>query len=283
MGLLTKQDIDNFYIDYKTEEVVFTKTITSIFGLQPKHIYIKFKDIQRPCIVYSSSMIKAKVIASLPEEILSKLKDENSINLRYAVNNEDKKNDMLFFFIKCKIVEITPYKPDQNLFIIDLDYMNKPPETLIVLLGRLLEAKKNSIERCDERINIDKEAAIKIGLKSTGVNLTIDNIPRQAIIRDLSFGGIKILLAGNAKFLMNKAIKIVINHKDNNELTILGKSIRTESLVNRKDICAMAIQFNKESVPIEYNLIINEYLKSHKIMNKIKDKIEAKELEEKSN
>lgn len=283
MGLLTRQDIDNFYFNYKNDEVVFTKTISNLFGIQPKQIYLKFKDIQRPCIIYSSSMCKAKVIASLPPNILEQIKSENSINLRYAVANEDKKNDLLFFFIKCKTVEVTPYKPEQNLYIIDFDYVSKPPETLIILLGRLLEAKKNSIERSDDRIIIDKEVAINLGLVSSAVQLTIDNIPRQAIIRDVSFGGIKLLLAGNAKFLNDKAIKLILHHKEYNEITLLGRSIRSESLMNRKDIVALAIQFDKKVVPVQYNLLINEYIKSHKIINKIKTNIEAKKLEEESN
>lgn len=283
MGLLTRQDIDNYYLNYKNDEVVFTKNISNLFGIQPKHIYLKFKDIQRPCIIYSSSMSKAKVIASLPSNILEQIKSENSINLRYAVVNEDKKNDYLFFFVKCKTVEITPYKPEQNLYIIDFDYVSKPPETLIIILGRLLEAKKNSIERSDERIIIDKEVAINLGLVSSAVQLTIDNIPRQAIIRDVSFGGIKLLLAGNAKFLNNKSIKLTLHHKEYNEINLVGRSIRSESLMNRKDIVALAIQFDKKVVPVQYNLLINEYIKSHKIINKIKTSIEAKKLEEESN
>lgn len=282
MGLLTKQDIDDFYTNYKNEEVVFTKTINSLFGLQPKHIYLKFKEIQRPCIIYSSSMTLAKVIANLPLEILERIKSESSINLRYAVANEDKKNDSLFFFIKCKIKSITNYKPEQNFYIIHFEYITKPPEALIVLLGRLLEAKKNSTERSEERIIIDKENISKIGFNSTSVNITIDNIPRHAILRDLSFGGIKLLLAGNAKFLNNKTVKILLTHKDYGNIILLGKSVRSESLAKRKDIVTMAIQFDAKQVPVVYNILINEYLKSHKIMNKIKTNIEAKELEENS-
>ncbi len=280
MGLLTKQDIDEFYNIYKNEEVVFTKTVSNLFGLQPKHIYLKFKDIQRPCIIYSSSMVQAKVIANLPAEILKRIKSESTINLRFAVTNEDKKNDFLYFFIKCRTSDITPYKPEQNLYIIQFDYISKPPEALVILLGRLLEAKKNSSERSEERIIVDKSNFSKLGLNTTAVQLTIDNIPRQAIIRDLSFSGMKLLLAGNAKFLNGKAIKVDFIHKDYNHLILLGKSIRAESLMNRKDIVALAIQFDAKQIPVQYNLIINEYIKSQKIINKIKTNIEAKELQE---
>lgn len=282
MGLLTKQDIDNYYRNYKSDEIVFNKSITNLLGIQPKHIYLKYKDTQRPCIIYSSSMTKAKVIASLPPEVLKELQAEHSINLRFAVKNEEKKNDSIFFFIKCKIVDLTTYRPEQNLFLIDFSFINKPPETLIILLGRVLEAKKNSVNRSDDRIIINKEEANNLGLLSTAVKLSIDNIPRQAIIRDISFSGMKLLLAGNAKFLNNKTIKVSFQHKIYNEIILLGKSTRSESLVNRKDIVVLAVQFDKKTVPVEYNLLINEYIKSHKIMNKIKTNIEAKEIEENS-
>lgn len=282
MGLLTKQDIDNFYTNYKNEDVVFTKNISKILGLQPRHIYLKFKDIQRPCIIYSSSMVQAKIIASLPADIVEQLKKENTINLRFAKDNEEKKNDVLFFFVKCKTTDVSVYKQDQNLYIIQLDYTTKPSETLITMLGRLLEAKKNSMERREDRIILDKNNIVKLGLENSAVQLLIDNIPRPGIMRDLSFGGMKILLAGNAKFLNNKAVRLEIRHKDYGKIVLLGRSIRAESLMDRKDIVALAIQFDIKQISLEYNLMINEYLKSHKIINKMKTNIENKELEEKA-
>ncbi len=273
MGLLTKQDIDNFYNFYKNDEVVFNKNITNLFGLQPKHIYLKFKEIQRPCIIYSSSMVQAKVIASLPTDLVERIKTETSINLRYAVSNEDKKNDFLFFFIKCRAREITKYKPEQNLFIITFDYLSKPPEALIILLGRLLEAKKNTFKRSEERIIVDKNSIIALGLETTAAQLFIDNIPRQGIIRDISFNGMKLLLSGNAKFLNNKNIKVEFNHREYGKITTIGKSIRAESLAARKDIVALAVQFDANQIPVQYSLIVNEYLKSNKIINKIKSTI----------
>lgn len=282
MGLLTKQDIDNFFTNYKDEDVIFTKNISNLLGLQPRHIYLKFKDVQRPCIIYSSSMAQAKVIASFPEDLIKQLQSENNINLRFAITNEEKKNDVLFFFVKCKTTDISPYKPEQNLYVIQLEYTSKPSETLIVMLGRLLEAKKNSMARREERIILDKNNIQKIGLDNSAVQLIIDNIPRPGIIRDLSFGGMKILLAGNAKFLNNKAVRLEIKHKDYGRIILLGKSIRAESLMDRKDIVALAVQFDIKQISVEYNLMINEYLKSHKIINKIKTNIENNELEEKT-
>lgn len=280
MRILTKQDIDSFYTNYKNKEVVFTRPVSTLFGLQPKQIYLKFKDIQRPCIIYSSSMSQAKIIASLPEEILQKIKIENSINLRFAFVNEEKKNDFLFFFIKCRTIDITQYKAEKNLYIIQFEYISKPPEALIILLGRLLEAKQNSSDRSEERIIVDKNNISKLGLNSTAIQLTIDNIPRQAIIRDVSFSGMRLLLAGNAKFLNQKLVKVDLIHKDYNHLVLLGKSIRAESLTNRKDIVALAIQFDTIQLPVQYNIIINEYLKSQNIINKKKNNIEANELAE---
>ncbi|MBN1970778.1 MAG: hypothetical protein JXR48_15275 [Candidatus Delongbacteria bacterium] len=275
MGLLTKQDIENFYQNYKNDEVIFTKEVSKFFGIQPKQIYIKFKEIQRPCIIYSSSMTTAKVIVSLPGNLLDRIKTESSVNLRFAIKNEDKKNDYLYFYTSCKTVSVSNYRPEQNLYIVNFSYSNEPPEALITLLGKLLEAKKNSSLRIDERIILDKESITKLGLLSASASISIDNIPRQGIIRDLSFGGIKILLVGNSKFLNNKAIKIILTHKDYGNLILLGKSIRADYLPNRKDIAVLAIQLDLKNIPIEYSLLINEYLKSQKVLNKIMSNIEA--------
>lgn len=270
MGLITKQDLDNYYTKYQNNDVIFTRDISNLLGLQPKHIYIKFKDIQRPCIIYSSSMSEAKIIVSLSEKIKNQLNSENNVNLRFAVKNEEKKNDNMFFFVKCKTIDIANYKPEQSLYIVHFKYTIMPSEILISMLGKLLDAKENSSERKDERIIIDKSNIGKIGLSSSAANINIDNIPRQGIIRDLSFGGIKILLAGNAKFLQNKIVRLQIYHKDYGTIVLLGKTIRAESLANRKDIVSLAIMFDSKHIPVEYSLLINEYLKSNKIINKMK-------------
>ena len=277
MGLLTKQDIDDFYKNYKNIDIVFTKKISNLLGLQPKHIYIKFKNIQRPCVMYSASMSQAKIIINIPKDILALLEKENGVNLRFAVDNEDKKNDIVFFFVKCKTIDISPYKPELNLYIIQFEYTSKPPETLITILGKLLDARSNAKERKDERIIIDKGNISKLGLSSATVKIVIDQIPRQSIIRDISFAGIKVLLAGNAKFLGNKIVKLQLFHKDYGSIILLGKTIRAESLNGRKDIVALSIQFAEKHIPEEYNLLISEYLKSQKIINKMKINIEENE------
>jgi hypothetical protein len=105
----------------------------------------------------------------------------------------------------------------------------------------------------------------------------IDNIPRKALMRDISFSGAKLIIAGLAKFLVNKSIITRLDIEETNtSLNILGKILRFEPIANRKDIASIAIQFEETQLPIEYKLLINDYITTQKRPEiSVKDKKES--------
>lgn len=265
MALVTSQQISKFYNIYKNIDVTFTKQVIEATGLNTKHIFLKCINSQWPCIIYSTSMTGAKVIASLDESHFEQVRKANSlVSLRFSFTSSDK-TDPIAFFVTAKVTGYNPYnKQKPNLHFINLNYTQRPPDDLIEILGVLLEANINSKKRKEERIVITVESLRKMGFKSKDVEVLIENVPRKGILRDVSFSGAKVIIIGIAKFLDQKQIVLKLKLEEQKKsLLMKGQVTRVDPVEGRKDLTAVGIQFDENAIPMEYKMIINHYL-THK-------------------
>lgn len=265
MALVTGQQIANYYTHFKQIEVTFNSHVIKATGLLSKHIYLKCLGERWPCLIYSTSMSGARIIANINEAFFETTKRANNIvQLRFSFKIPEKTSPITFF-IAAKIAGFTPYKNDrQDLNFINLAYTQKPPDALIETLGLLIEANQNAQHRKEERIVLTTASTRKIGLKSKETWVYIQEVPRKCLLRDLSFSGAKVIVTGIAKFLLNKDIKLRLAFDNTAGYTdIPGIIVRCEAVQGRKDITALAIRFKESEIPIDYKMRINQYIKQH--------------------
>jgi hypothetical protein len=245
--------------------VTFTKEVIRATGLLTKMIYLKGLGYQWPCIIYSCSMSTAKVVASITPEVYEQIREANNlVSLRFAFKDVDK-SDPVLFFVSAKVTGYNPYNKEKpNLNFVSLEFTKRPADDLIAILGQLLDAASNSKKRKEERITLDVHTIKKMGLKSKGAQVYIQGVPRNCIIRDLSFSGAKVIIAGVAKYLIEKEATLKLETTNNELFSIKGKTIRYEPVEGRKDLAAIAIQYDEENVPMEYKMVINDFLKQQK-------------------
>lgn len=266
MPVSTSQQISRFYDQFSNVEVTFTKEVTQAILLYPKQVYLRCLGHQWPCIIYSSSLVGAKIIANITGSLNETVRKANNlVSLRFSFLQKDKP-DPLSFFVSAKVTGFTPYgknKPD--LGFMTLAYTQRPPDDLIEILGQLLEANLVAQKRKEERIVITVQSAAIMGIDPKECRLTIDGVPRKCIIRDLSFGGAKVILMGLAKFLVNKpaVLRLAIVEKGGN-LDIPGKVIRFDPVEGRSDIAAFALQYDEDKVPLDYKVRMNNLMKANK-------------------
>lgn len=259
---MTSQQINTFYQNYQTVEVTFNKDVVRATGLIPKQIFLKFLGNQIPCIVFSSSMAGAKIVANITKEIFEQIRKANNlVSLRFSFKENDK-SQPLQFFVSAKVSGYNPYNKEKpSLNFVNLDFTQRPPDDLIAILGALLEANANSAKRREERIQIDANSIRKLGLQSKAGQLRIGAIPRPCIIRDLSFSGAKVVISGIAKFLINKECFFHLETTEQRIFNIPAVIVRNEPVEGRKDLTAVALLFKEEQIPIEYKMLINDFLK----------------------
>jgi len=261
MGILTSQKINEYYERFKTVEVTFTKEIILVTGLIPNQVYLKCVGDFWPCVIISSSFQGAKIVANIKSGILQKLERANNmVSLRFCFKIADKPNPVTFF-INTRSIGYTSYGGSKDVALFSLQFTQRPPDDLIEFIGRILEANINSAKRKEERILITPETIRKMSIFSKDSAVFIQGVPRNCILRDLSFSGAKLIMMGVAKFLVDRDAALRVDFDDPRESFLLkGKFIRSETVEGRKDLIALAIQFNESVVPMGYKIRINNYL-----------------------
>ncbi len=265
MGYATSQQLTRYYELYQNIDVTFSKEVIRTTRLIPSQVNIKALGGQWPCVINSTSMVGAKVIAGVKSGVYERIQEGNtSVNLRYSFSDPEK-NEPISFFVSAKVTGVNQYSGSPDLVLINLAYTQRAPDDLIEKLGQLLEANINSTKRREDRILITPDAIRKIGIVQKETVIFIQGIPRRCILRDLSFSGAKVIMVGIAQFLKDKDVVLRIDLDDPRAAVgIRGHIVRTEDVENRKDLVALAIQYSENEVPMVYKMHINNYLMQQK-------------------
>lgn len=261
MGITTSQQLTKYYDQYRDTEITFTKDIIRVLGLDPRRIYVKCNSGQWPCIINSTSFQLARIIVGTKGGAFLALaaKDAPHVNLSFCFSGQEKEN--ITFFVSARVYQIQPYMNSKDLAIVTLQFTQRPPDDLIYIVGRLLEANVNAIRRREERIVINEDSKRKIGLIKEESTVIVQSVPRHCVIADLSFSGAKILLIGLSRFLENKEVILKLDFEDPTEqLSIQGTIVATDLIQGRKDICAASVKFDESLIPLSYKLHLNNFL-----------------------
>ncbi|MCL2294736.1 MAG: PilZ domain-containing protein [Spirochaetes bacterium] len=263
MAILTGFQISRLYDLYKDIDITFTKDIVSATLFSHKETYLRFGGTQRKCLLYSTSMKKGRIIINVGDNFATKVKEAGStVSLRLAFNIPGK-NDIISFFINAKITEYNAYTNEESdLKYAFLTYTQRPPDDFITTLGQLLEANINFQKRQDFRIIINNNNYLTLGFTSRDLSLVIENIPRKAILLDISASGIMAIGVKAFKFHLNK--EVLIKFSSINEWEIKGQIVRLEDIAGRNDVILIGIKLLPESIPVSFKISIEDYLKSVK-------------------
>ncbi|MDR0586739.1 MAG: PilZ domain-containing protein [Treponema sp.] len=261
MALVTGQKIATYYERYKTIDVTFTKEIIQVTGLVTQQVYLKCVSDFWPCVIYSTSFGGAKVVVNIQTGLTGKLQQANNmVSLRFCFKNAETGNPVTFF-VASRVAGYSPYGGSKDIALFTLIFTQRPPDDLIEIMGRVLDANVNSAKRRDERILLNPESIRKMGLLTKETAVFIQGVPRRCILRDISFSGAKLIMMGVAKFLVDRETALRVDFDDPRESFLLkGKFIRSEAVEGRKELIALAMQFTGETIPMGYKIRLNDYI-----------------------
>jgi len=266
MGVLTSQKISEFYERFKAIDVTFSREIIQVTGLIPNQVYLKCVGDFWPCVIFSTSFQGTKLVVGTKSGILQKLeKANNMVSVRFCFKYAEKSNPITFF-INARSTGYTSYGNSTDVALFSLQFTQRPPDALIEIMGRILDANVNSAKRRDERIVIVPESLRKLNIAAKEGAVYIQGVPRRCILRDISFSGAKIIMMGVAKFLVEKDAALRIDFDDPRQSFLMkGKFVRSEAVEGRKELVALAIIFDDAAVPMGYKIRINNYLSQFRV------------------
>ena len=263
MPVTTSQQITRYFQQFSQAEVTFTREVIQTIMLNTKHVHVKCMGSQWPCIIYAASMTTARIIANQKSGLNECIgKANKAVQLRFSFTEPDKQ-DQLTFFVPARVASLTPYgEKNQDLFFLNLEFSQRPPDDLIQILGQLLEANVNASRRKEDRIPISAHSTKQLGLVLSECTLAVDGIPRKAIFRDLSFSGCKAVLMGLPKMLIDRRALVGLAFDDPEQrFQIEGTICRHDPVEGRNDIAAFGVKYDEDKIPMGYKMRINSVLK----------------------
>jgi hypothetical protein len=237
--------------------------------LVTSQVYLKCIGETWPCVIYSSSFIGAKIIINAKSGLYEKIqKANNLVSLRFSFRESDK-IDPFMFFVAGRVAGFAPYGGSADVAMLTMSFTQRPPDDLIEIMGRLMDANINSTKRREERLLLTPDAMRRLHLMAKETAIFIQGVPRRCIVRDISFSGAKIIMVGVAKFLVDRDAAIRLDFDDPRESYLIkGKLVRAEDVEGRKDLVALAIFFAEQSIPMNYKLRINDFLTQNRSENR---------------
>ena len=263
MALATSQQILKYYTTYKRIDVTFNKQVIHATGLNPSQVYLRVLGLHIPCVIHSTSMEGAKVVANLQKETQEQIRSANNLmSLRFSFNVLEL-NKTISFFATAKMIGLQPYnqkKPDLNF--LTLTYTKQPPDDLIGILGELLDANVNAKRRKEERITVDERNIRKLEIKTKEVRIHINGNPRMSLLRDISFSGAMLIIGKSDDVVSQSPLSVEIPFENlDTPMMLKGKIVRMEELESHAELIAIGIQFDETKVPMAYKSRINNYFK----------------------
>ena len=275
MGILNSQKVAAYYELFKSIDVNFSKEISQVTGLVTNQVFLKCVGDFWPCVIFSSSFEGAKVVVSLKSGILQKMERANNmVSLRFCFKTTEKGNPVTFF-VNTKNMGHSPYGGSDDVAIFNLRFTQRPPDDLIEIMGRILDANVNSTKKRDERIIMTPDVMRKLNIPSKEAAVFIQNVPRNCILRDLAFSGAKVIMMGVAKFLVDKKAALRVDFEDPRESFLIEGTFTEAKIVEgRKDLMVLTMNFNEAIVPMGYKLRINDYISVVRADSRVGEKAE---------
>jgi hypothetical protein len=278
MGVLTSQKIASFYERFKEIDVTYTKEIIQVTGLQSKQVYLKCVSDVWPCVIYSSSFQGAKVVLNIKSGIIAKLQQANNmVSVRFCFKDPNG-GEQVTFFVSARSVGYTPYGGSQDVALFTVQFTKRPPDDLIEIMGRLLDANFNSTKRKNERIILNTENIRKLNLLSGEAAVFMQGVPRRCIVRDISFAGVRIVMMGVIKFLLGKEASIRLDFNEPRQSYLIkGSFAKAENVESRKDLLVLDLVFEDGGVPMGYRIRLSNYFSTVRVDSRSGGEASAKE------
>lgn len=263
MSVTNNQTISDYYDFFRDREIVLNKQNLRALKIDPRQVFLKYDGGQWPCIINSTSMQFSTIIIGTGSGVYKALngKPNSSVSLKFCFIDND--NNPIQFFVNCSVSEINSFNNSTELALIKLIFTQRPPDDLIERLGEFLQVNENFVKKMYEKIPLNKDSVRLLGLPKEESYIFIENVPRKCIVKELYFGGARLLFVGVPKFLQNKQVCLKLLFIDSGEKISLNGIIKqAEFLPNRQDIVQVNLDFTKEEVPMSYKFHINKYLTS---------------------
>ena len=258
MQNLTSQHLARLYEEFADTEVTFNSHVILESGLVTSDVRLTVGSRHMDCVLYACSMKGARVILEASQEEIAILSHGSpTISLRLTFRPREEKTPVSFF-VSARVEGLSEYNPNKpHVRIATLEFTQRPSDTLVGILGSMLEIKSNELRRRDQRVVVTPDVMKRFGLQSRESCVAIDGTSRRCVLRDLSFGGAKVLLSISGLPPAPHHALLKLQRCEVADDTVLdGSVVRVEDVQGHDDLVALSIKYSCDP-PISYKQKIN--------------------------
>ncbi|MDR2602554.1 MAG: PilZ domain-containing protein [Spirochaetaceae bacterium] len=276
MGNLTRQKLNDFYEQFKPVDVTFTKEIIHTTGLTQKEVQLKCGSDFYPCVIYSASFEKAKVVANNKSGLLDKLKETgNSLSIRFFFKRAEH-DQQIVFLVPARMTSSSAYGASEDMTFFSLDFSARPPDDLIEIIGCILEANINSTKRRNEPLLITPDVMRKTGLATKEVSVVVGDHTNKCVLRELSFGGARVIAMSKTPLEIDENASITIEFEDPREQCVIeAKILKVDKVTAAQNMFIITLDYTGH-VPMIYKVRLNVVLSQIKQKDDAADKSSSK-------
>jgi hypothetical protein len=267
MGDNTAQKIHFYYSRFSDREIIFNTDVIASTGLLPVKVSIKCLSETYPCILYVSSMIGARILVEAKVFMFDFIKKANnnvSLRLFFLEHGLGKE---ISFFIHSKVKSHNKYQGNKpNLFFMNLEFLNKPPDDFILILGGHIENESKMERRFQERIVINDTNQLEFGIQDVDTFLFIEGKGKKCVLNEISIFSAKVLMEGLPEDYMNKRVILLMKAQALKEMgEMVGEVTRCDTISKVENLISLIITFDQEAIPPVYKMWIGECLEAIKL------------------
>jgi hypothetical protein len=261
MSIITSHEITRFFEQHGRTEVAFNKQVMEATGLLHAHLKTASGGEIR-CILFACSMSGARLlVAELSDRFFQAIQVANGhVSVRFTFKRPEKA-DPLTFYVGGTVTGFTPYNPQNpSAQLVAVEFQGRPSDDLIQVLGVLIEANANAQRRREERVVITPDSLKNLGLEPKDYTIVIEGADRKCMLRDLSFGGTKVYVAGVHPSIVGQPVGLRLTRAESGErIELWGEVARTEEVSGHPEILALGVKFIGEP-PVAYKMMLSSFL-----------------------
>ncbi|MBN2616834.1 MAG: hypothetical protein JXR64_00835 [Spirochaetales bacterium] len=248
--------LDEIYKRHNNHDLILNQTVIEKIGLVVEDISFKHGTRKVPCIIYSTSMTKARLLAKIDESFLKQIKEfKNKISLRFTFKEKNKRQN-ISFSVNSKIVYYEKYECERpEIYFLSIEFTNKPPDDLIEILGNHIEhqlaLQKRAIQRYSVEYSLENEDD-----KTVENYFFFDGRAKRCIVTEISLFSAKILITGvPGEFKEKHSSMLIMKTKHLQGLgEMMGYIGRVELINKREGLFSVIIIFDQEVIPPVYKM-----------------------------
>ncbi|WP_421114431.1 PilZN3 domain-containing protein (plasmid) [Borreliella americana] len=261
--MISSRKIVEYRNKYRDKEVKLSTEINDFLSIS-NIVNITMDSYSVFGMIYSISIDYIKIILKEDNNILAVLaKNKNLFSIQIKKNSDSNNSSDFFPDLTVNLLGVSTYVSQNKEYnLLKFKFSTSMSEEILIKLGKLLELKFGQNQRIHERIIVDKNSIRRLKIDFDKVFINFNGTKYKCVIKDLSYGGVLAIVFFDEDLNEDTVVDLIFSFEFiDKEISIKGK-VRSSSTIQTPDgkVFALSIAFNEDIIPLEYTMIIHNYL-----------------------